>query len=197
MPKLNEEKTDLIDFAPRSGIKNLSETSLLFDQNIIQSVQIVRNFGAFFDQLQSFEKQCNTVSKICYLQIRKIWRIRHYLTDTACKTLVHSLVTLRLDYGNALLYNINSTNVVQLQRVKNTADVLLKGQANMNIQPILFDSHWLPVMNRVHYKLCVYVYTAFHSHSWTSICLVTAIGVGKPFKGRTQGNSQPNWTSQL
>lgn len=66
MPKLSEEKTDLIDFAPRSGIKNLSETSLLFDQNIIQSVQIVRNFGAFFDQLQSFEKQCNTVSNISY-----------------------------------------------------------------------------------------------------------------------------------
>lgn len=43
MLKLNEEKTELIAFAPRSRIKNLSETSLLFGKNIIYSVQSVRN----------------------------------------------------------------------------------------------------------------------------------------------------------
>lgn len=50
MLKLNEEKTELIVFAPRSRIKNRSETSLLFckKKNIILSVPGVRNLGAFF-----------------------------------------------------------------------------------------------------------------------------------------------------
>lgn len=72
MLELNEEKTELIVFAPRTRIKNLSETSLLFGKNIIHSVPSVRNLGAFFDQLLSFEKQCNAVSRTCYSQIRKM-----------------------------------------------------------------------------------------------------------------------------
>ena len=136
----------------------MSETSLLFGKNIIHSVPSVRNIGAFFDQL-SFEKQYNAVSRTCYSQIRKIGRIRHFLTDSACKTLVHSLVTLRLDYGNALLYNINSTYIMKLQRVQNTtARLITRTGKHEHIQLILFDLHWLPVMYRVQYKLFVYVY---------------------------------------
>ena len=107
MLKLNEDKTELIVFAPKSRIKHLTEFSISFGENIIHNVPHVRNLGAFFDQVLSFEKQCNIVSRSCYAQIRKIGRIRHYLTDGTCKTLVHSLVKSRLDYGNALLYNVN------------------------------------------------------------------------------------------
>lgn len=160
MFKLNEEKTELIVFAPRSRITNLSETSLLFHKNIIHRVQSVRNLG----NVVFGAKQCNAVLRTCYSQIRKIGRIRHFLQDSACKTLVHSLVTSRLDYGNALLYNVNSTYIMKLQRVQNTAARLItRTGKHEHIQPTLFDLHQLPVMYRVQYKLCVYVYKALHN----------------------------------
>lgn len=68
--KLNEEKTEHIVFAPESRIKNLAEFSLSFGKNIIHGVPNVRNLGAHFNQILSFEKKCNGVSKTCYAQIR-------------------------------------------------------------------------------------------------------------------------------
>jgi hypothetical protein len=58
------------------------------------------------------------VSKSCFNQIRNIGRIRSYITDSACKTLVCSLITSRLDYGNALLYGVNAS---VLAKVCNTS----------------------------------------------------------------------------
>lgn len=64
--------------------------------------------------------------------------------------------------GNALLYNINSTYIMKLQRVQNTvAHIITRTGKHEHIQPILFDLHWLPVMYRVQYKL--YVYKALHN----------------------------------
>jgi len=48
------------------------------------------------------EKQVNSICN----QLRNIGLIRKYINDEKCKTLVQVLVISRLDYGNALLYNI-------------------------------------------------------------------------------------------
>jgi len=52
------------------------------------------------------EKQANYICKSCYYQIRNIEFIRNYINDETCKTLVQALIISRLNYGNALLYNI-------------------------------------------------------------------------------------------
>jgi hypothetical protein len=54
------------------------------------------------------QKQVNAITKSCYFQIRNIGRNRSYTTEDACKTLVSSLIASRLDYGNALLYIVNT-----------------------------------------------------------------------------------------
>lgn len=55
------------------------------------------------------------------------------LTDGACKTLVHSLVTSRHDDGNALLYKINSNYIIKMQIVQHTAARLITRHSNVNI----------------------------------------------------------------
>jgi hypothetical protein len=54
-----------------------------------------------------------------------IGRIKPYLSESACKTLVATLVTSRIDYGNAILYAINNNVLSKLQRVQNTAARLI------------------------------------------------------------------------
>ena len=100
--------------------------------------------------------------------IRNIGRIRSLITDDACKTLVCSLVTTRLDYGNALLYGTNSCVMNKLQRVQNTAARLITRKRKYeSITPVLISLHWLPVHFRCQYKLLLYVFKALHGKAPT------------------------------
>jgi hypothetical protein len=106
LSKLNRDKTELIVFAPKHRKKDFSDCCLSFDGTVVSDVSCVRNLGVFFDKTLSMEKQVSATSKSCFYQIRNIGRIRTYITDDACKTLVNSLVTSQLDYGNVMLYDL-------------------------------------------------------------------------------------------
>ena len=115
--KLNQDKTELIVFAPKNRVKQMSDFKLSFDGTILSDGNYAKNQGIFFDKTLSMEQQVSAVAKSFYHQIRNIRYIRSYITENACKTLVCSLVTSRIDYGNALLYNMNSSVIARLQRV--------------------------------------------------------------------------------
>ena len=62
------------------------------------------------------------VARTCqgaYFQLHKIAKIRKYLTTHACKTIVHALVTSRLDCGNAVFFGVNVRLIQKLQMVPN------------------------------------------------------------------------------
>jgi hypothetical protein len=95
------------------------------------------------------EKQCNAIARSCYFHIRNIGCIRSFISEDACKMLVNTLVTSRLDYGNALLYGITKYVTDKLQRVHNTAVRLITRTKKMDhITPVLIRLHWLPVESR-------------------------------------------------
>ena len=115
----------------------------------------------YFDKHLTNEKQVSAIVKSCYFHICNIGRIRRFITTSACKTLVNSLVTSRLDYGNTLLFGINKSTLNRLQKVQNTAARLVtRTKPREHISPILADLHWLPVQFRPQYKILVYVYNA-------------------------------------
>ena len=161
--KLNQDKTELILFTPKSRVKEFSNCHLSFDGTIVSNASVVKNLGVYFDRTLSMEKQVNAVTKSCYHQIRNIGRIREYITEDACKTLVCSLVTSRLDYGNALLFEVNSGLINKLQRVQNTAARLItRTKKHNHITPVLVSLHWIPVQYRIQYKLLLYTFKALN-----------------------------------
>jgi hypothetical protein len=110
------------------------------------------------------EKNCSTIVKTCFNNIRKICYIRPYITDDACKTSINSLVTSRLDYGNSLMYGINKHLVNKLQKVQNTAARLITRYKKFDHEtPVLKNLHWLPVEYRSQYKLPLFVYKALNN----------------------------------
>jgi hypothetical protein len=123
--KLDQDKTELIILAPKHRVKELGNCQLIPDRTIVTDVTCVKNLGVYLDKSLSMEQHTAAVSKSCFNQIRNIGRIRSYITDSACKTLVCSLITFRWDYGNALLYGVNASVLAKLQRVHNTAARLI------------------------------------------------------------------------
>jgi len=78
--------------------------------------------------------------------------------------LVQSFVACRLDYCNALLYDISGGLIQRLQSVQNaTARLVTGGRRRDHITPLLRQVvHWLPVRQRTDFKLAVLVYKSLH-----------------------------------
>ena len=101
-------------------------------------------------------------SPVCIAKIRKC------LNTAACKTLVHSLVTLRIDYGNAVLYGISDSLLHRLDMVQRSAArvvLRIRHGDRQSMTAALKQLHWLPVKWRVEYKLLVLVFRALHDQT--------------------------------
>ena len=67
---------------------------------------------------------------------------------------VHAYVTSRLDSCNAILYGLPDKELAKLQRMQNTAArVITRTRKYDHITPVLQDLHWLPVKQRIIYKI--------------------------------------------
>ena len=71
--------------------------------------------------------------------------------------------TTRLYYCNLLMYGVADGLMQRLQAVQNAAARLVTGTRRRDhITPILRQLHWLPVRQRVNFKLSVLVFKALH-----------------------------------
>ena len=81
------------------------------------------------------------------------------MTINVTKTLVTSLVLSRLDYCNSLLAGTTVENISRLQSIQNNAArLILKQKRYAHSLPILYELHWLPVKERIQYKIALFCY---------------------------------------
>jgi hypothetical protein len=161
--KLNDSKTDFIIFGTPHDIDRVTEWTVSVGDQLVFPSMTVKDIGPMLDSALTMESQINSVIKSCYNQIRNISRIRYYLTEEATKTLMHALVTSRLDNMNALLYNLPDFQIQKLQKIQNhAARIVKKSKKHDHITPLLFDLHWLPVKFRIDYKILLLVFKCLH-----------------------------------
>ena len=96
-----------------------------------------------------------------------IRKIRNCLSLNICKLLVHSLVTVRLDYGIALLCGARDGVIKQLKRVQRQAARVvcrnIKYDRHTSETELLWGLHWLPIRARIQCKVVLLVYKVFTS----------------------------------
>ena len=77
--------------------------------------------------------------------------------------LANALVSSRLDYCNSLLLGSSKSNLAKLQRVQNSlARVVSKTPRREHITPVRKSLHWLPIKERIDFKICLLVYKTLH-----------------------------------
>ena len=105
--KLNEDKTEfLIVGTAKQRAKMLFDSIHVGDVDI-KSSACVRNLGVIIDAELTMKNQVDSICKSCYHYIRNICLLRPYLTISAAKTIVHSVISSRLDYCNSVLIGIS------------------------------------------------------------------------------------------
>ena len=125
MLKYNDEKTEVILFTSKHGLKSLSNITVTFGEQQQLPSSSVRDLGVIYDQHLNMSQHAHSVCRTRYYHLRNIGRIRQYLTLDATKTLVHFLVTSRLDYCNSLLYGLPANHLAKMQRLQNACTLFL------------------------------------------------------------------------
>ena len=90
-------------------------------------------------------------------------RIRNCLSQDDAETLVHAFISSKLDFCNALLYSLPNSGIDKLQYVRNCAARLVtRTRSSEHITPVLRRLHWLPVRQRITYKILILTYKALN-----------------------------------
>ena len=187
--KLNSDKTEVLLFAPQRSSPDMFDISITINGVSVASSQSVRNLGVVFDRSLSMDCQVKSVVRSCFMHLRKIGRLRRCLTENALKSLVHGLITSRLDYCNAMLTGLPNNLIHSLQRVQNTAARLITGaRRSDHISPILVDLHWLPIRSRIDYKVLVHTFRAINGTAPTY--LSDMIGMYQPSRPLRSGDQR-------
>jgi len=153
--KLNAEKTEVIVLGVRAQLAKFQLHFIdIAGVNIPVQSNAVRNLGVMFDRGMTMSSQVNNITKSANYQLVNIGRVRKMLTTEATKLAVHTLVTSRLDYCNSLLTGICDTQCKRLQNIQRTAArLVIRKRKFDSITSDLIDLHWLPIRQRIDFKV--------------------------------------------
>ena len=156
--KINDSKTEfLLITSPRS--KFTKDIQITIGQSNISPSSTCKSLGVMLDDHFAMDAHISNICRSTYFHIRNIGAIRDLLTPSAAAQLVHSLVTSRVDYCNALLLGVPDYKMKRLQRMHNiAARIVSRPPHGHDIDEVLQSLHWLPVKSHVLFKTLLLVY---------------------------------------
>jgi hypothetical protein len=153
--KLNSDKTEVLVMT-KPSIKSDLIPHVNINESIINTSPCVKDLGVCLDSHLRMEDQIRAICKRAYYQLHLIGKVRQFISEDACRTLVQVNVTSHLDYCNCLLAGLPANLIGKLQRVQNCAAHMIKQIGKYDhITPVLKDLHWLPIKFRIDYKVLV------------------------------------------
>ncbi len=115
----------------------------------IQPVSSVWILGFTFDSDLSPNKHIATINKKSFFHIYRLVQIRE-----VTKTLVHAYIICSLDYASPLLNAVcTKAQLKPLESVQDAATRLIIRDRSISTEKARFDLHWLPVAERIDYKI--------------------------------------------
>ena len=143
----------------------MNSSSVALGSSTLACQSTVNNLGVTIDCQLTMKDHVRRTCTACFYQLRQLRVVRRSLSSDACASLVHAFISSRLDYCNSLLAGITDTLIRQLQSVLRVAARLVTRKRKYDpISEIIRDKlHWLPVQQRIDFKLGVLVYKCLHN----------------------------------
>lgn len=167
--KMNDGKTEMMIFtSPRVKLPDLS---VVVGMDSHHSATTARNLGVILDSHLSMDAHIKRVCQVSYFQLKTLRSVRDVLSVEALERLVHAFVTARLDYCNSILFGITDAAIHKLQLLQNAAARLVSKTGRYeHITPIMKDLHWLPVKQRIEFKVLILTYKALNGLAPPYVC---------------------------
>ena len=128
---LNDKKMEIVKFGKQYSKEDIKIGST---NNYTQSC--VTSLGCTLNMELNMSMHATRVCKSANYYLHCIWKIRNCLSLDICKLLVHTLVTVRLDYGNALLCGAKHSVIRQLERVQSKLPAWSVKISSMTCTPV-------------------------------------------------------------
>jgi len=153
---------------------------------------VVHDLGFFFDYELNMKSHISRNTHACFYHLRCLRAARRQLGREVTARLVLAFVLSRLDYCSALLAELPASTLAPLQRVMNAAVRLVCDLSSIDhVTPALQSLHWLPIKQRIKFKLCLFVHLAINGKApiyLTEIITRTASIVGRAANRSAQNN---------
>ena len=161
--QMNGEKTECLCVGSKKKLEQVTTTSLSFANTTIAFSETVRDLGVHLDSHLNMDSHIDHLCKTLYFFLRRLGKIRQYLSVSAANKLAVSFILSRLDYCNSLLIGLPDSKLNRLQRIQNrAAHIVLRRPRRESSVPLLRALHWLPVKARIEYKVAC---QCFHCHT--------------------------------
>ena len=162
---LNENKSEAIIMQSPNVRTPIMMSRINICGQLVDTSAVIRDLGFAMDDHLSMASQVSNICRSAYYHLSRIAKIRHSLTTSVCKSLIHGLVTSRLDYGNAMLFGIADRLLHRLEMVQRSAArvvMQIRRGDRQSMTTILQRLHWLPVKKRIEFKILVLVHKAIY-----------------------------------
>jgi len=134
----------------------------------LQVAPKLKSLGVTIDSRLRFDCHAKDVARACNYHTRALRHVLSLLSDDLAQTVVCSIVASRLDYCNAMLYGAPATTFDVLQRAQNNlARVVCQRGGRTDAKPLLRSLYWLPVKQRVTYKMATLTFMVLSSSTPT------------------------------
>ena len=166
---LNPAKSDVM----WSGTRSQLQTTSGFNPNLqiagtpIKPSKSIKIVGVTFDEQLNFSQHVSEVCRVANFHLRALRHIRRYLDTPTANMLAVNIIGARMDYCNSLFTGMSNYDLLRMQRVQNRAARIVsntKGVHTMASTSLLRELHWLPVANRVDYKVALLTFKALTCH---------------------------------
>ena len=146
-------KTELLYFHSRFR-PPLQLNPIRLGSDVIFPSSHAKNIGVIFDSSMTMARHINAIVKSGYYHLRNIAKIRNVLTIDTTKILIHAFVVSKIDSYNSLIFGLPKHLIDKLQHLLNAAArLIMVANKYDSITPILKELHWLPVEQRIIFKI--------------------------------------------
>ena len=118
---MNDNKSHAIVIRWSSILTPTSVTCVNLCGQLVDTSPVIRDLGFTIDTNLTMTSQVANVCRSAYYHLSRIAKIRDSISTTVCKSLIHGLLTSRIDYGNAILFGISDRHLHRLEMVQRSA----------------------------------------------------------------------------
>ena len=156
--KSNDDKTEIMIMSSKF-CPSFYKFPIAVGDILINPRTKVKNLGVTIDQNLTMTNHVNNVVSTAFMKLRELYFYRRFLTKDSLIVLVHAFITSRVDYCNSLFTGLPDMLLRKLQSVLNASARLISGTRKYDhISHVLKDLHWLPVKQRIKFKILLTVF---------------------------------------